>query len=449
MKLEHILELISKLIWSNYLMAILIGTGLFFTFITKGIQFRAFTLAIKELLYSNKKNNSNYKSEGTVSSIQALCTALSSCIGNGNIIGVATAIAGGGPGAIIWMWLSGILGMATKYAEILLGIVYREKNSNGNFIGGPMYYLSKGLGWKKIASLFSLLMLLQVSGGALIQSNAVALVLKDTFNIKEYTSGICMCIIIFTVISGGIKRLASVSEKLVPIMCCIYILGGLSVIISNINAIQYVIIIIIKSAFNFQAVGSGILGYSIKEAMRYGLARGLYSNEAGEGSAPVLHSTAITNHPAKQGLFGIIEVFIDTIIMCSFTAFIVLSSGIYKTNSSPALYVINAFSSIHPFFKYIIAASMILFAFTSILTQWYFGNVTLTYLFNSKIASYFKYIFIFLAIIGANSTLKVVWLLQDILLGIMIIPNLAGILCLYKNVKFYTDDYFKNIKEIN
>lgn len=339
--------------------------------------------------------------------------------------------------------------MATKYAEILLGIVYREKNSNGNFIGGPMYYLSKGLGWKKIASLFSLLMLLQVSGGALIQSNAVALVLKDTFNIKEYTSGICMCIIIFTVISGGIKRLASVSEKLVPIMCCIYILGGLSVIISNINAIQYVIIIIIKSAFNFQAVGSGILGYSIKEAMRYGLARGLYSNEAGEGSAPVLHSTAITNHPAKQGLFGIIEVFIDTIIMCSFTAFIVLSSGIYKTNSSPALYVINAFSSIHPFFKYIIAASMILFAFTSILTQWYFGNVTLTYLFNSKIASYFKYIFIFLAIIGANSTLKVVWLLQDILLGIMIIPNLAGILCLYKNVKFYTDDYFKNIKEIN
>lgn len=448
MQFEQILEDISKIIWGNYLMIILIGTGLFFTILTKGIQFRGFSLSIKELLNSIKNEKLNkIDGEGTVSAVQALCTALSSCMGNGNIVGVATAIASGGPGAVLWMWISGILGMATKYAEILIGIVYREKGESGNYVGGPMYYLSKGLGWKKIGSLFAILMLLQISGGALIQSNAVSLVLNDIFKITPIISGIIMAIIIFCVINGGIKRLANVSEKIVPIMSLVYLCGGFIVIISNINSLEYAILSIVKSAFNFTSIGGGVLGYSVKQAMRFGLARGLYSNEAGEGSAPVLHSAAITTHPAKQGLFGVIEVFIDTIIMCTFTTFIVLSSKVHTTDVSPALFVMKAFSSVHFTFKYIIGISMMLFAFSSILAQWYFGSVTLTYLFNSKVASYFKYVFVLLTIIGSISSLKSVWLIQDILLGIMIIPNLIGILLLYKDVDFYTKDYFKQLEK--
>lgn len=443
MNIEQILYRVSSLVWSNYLMGLFIGVGIFFTILTRGIQFRGFIPAIKELIISLKKNDFNDNAEGTISSYQALCTALASCMGNGNIVGVATAIASGGPGAVFWMWFSGVIGMATKYSEILIGIVYREKNENGNFIGGPMYYLSKGLGWKKIGGFFSLLMLLQICSGALIQSNAVSLVMNDIFYINPFLSGILMAVVVFIVVTGGIKRLGEVAEKMVPIMGLIYILGGLIVIISNIASLKYVIILIFTSAFNFDAIGGGVLGHSVREAMRFGLARGLYSNEAGEGSAPVLHSAAITSHPAKQGLFGIIEVFIDTIIMCSFSAFIVLSSGVTETDISPALYIMKSFSNVNDNFKYIVGISMILFAFSSILSQWYFGNVTLNYLFNYKIASKFKYIFPIFPIIGAISTLKTVWLLQDIILGVMIIPNLIGIVLLYKDVDFYTKDYFK------
>lgn len=446
--LEKILETMSHYIWGNHLMAMLIGTGIFYTILTKGVQFRAFGLSIKQLMGVNIDGADHSKSEGTVSAVQALCTALSSCVGNGNIVGVATAIAAGGPGAIVWMWISAVLGMATKYAEILIGIIYREKNSEGSYVGGPMYYLSKGLGWKKISAIFAVLMLLQVSGGALIQSNAVADVLEEIFNVKDYAAGIFMSIVIFAIISGGIKRLAIISKYLVPFMCLVYIGGGLFIIFDNLETLPSVFSIVIKSAFNVQAVGSGVLGHTIKESMRYGLARGLYSNEAGEGSAPVLHSAAITNHPAKQGLFGIVEVFIDTIVMCSFTSLIVLASGIYKTDIAPTLYVMNAFSTLHPYFKYLIGLSMVLFAFSSLLAQWYFGNVTLTYLFDVKAASYFKYIFVFFPIVGAMTTLKIVWSLQDVLLGIMIMPNLVGIILLHKEVIFYTNDFFNKLKEV-
>ncbi|MGL6119090.1 MAG: alanine/glycine:cation symporter family protein, partial [Fusobacteriaceae bacterium] len=273
MQLEKFLEEISKIIWGNYLIAILIGTGIFFTILTRGIQFRGFVLSLKELFNSIRDERSNkFNGEGTVSPIKALCTALSSCMGNGNIVGVATAIASGGPGAVFWMWISGILGMATKYSEILIGIVYREKDENGNYIGGPMYYLSKGLGWKRISCLFALLMLFQISGGALIQSNAVSLVLNNIFEIKPIFSGILMCIIIFLVINGGIKRLANVSEILVPIMSLIYLVGGIVVIIHNINSIEYIIVSIVKSAFNIPSVSGGVLGHSVKQAMRFGLA---------------------------------------------------------------------------------------------------------------------------------------------------------------------------------
>ena len=244
----------------------------------------------------------------------------------------------------------------------------------------------------------------------------------------------------FTITNGGS---ANVSERLIPIISLICLVGGI-IIISNINSLEYVIISIIKNAFNFTSVSGEVLGYSVKQTMRFGLARSLHSNEAIEGNAPVLlYGVIITAHPTKQELFEIIKVFIDAIIICSFTAFIVLSSGVHTSDISPALYVMKAFSYIQFTFKYIIAISMTLFAFSSILAQ----NVTLTYLFNSKIASYFKYVFVLLVILGSISSLKSVWLIHDILLGIIIIPNLIVILLLHKDVDYYTKDYFKKLKK--
>ena len=447
-KVENLLEEISHIIWGNYLIGLLVGVGIFFTIITGVIQIKGFPYAIKELINS-LTGKSKIKGEGTLSAFQALCTALSSCVGNGNIIGVATAIASGGPGAVFWMWIAGIFGMATKYAEIVLGVIYREKTEDGTFVGGPMYYFSKGLGWKKMAIIFSWLMFLQICGGSLIQANAVAMVMNDIFKVKEIYCGILMAILVGIIILGGVKRLGMVAEKLIPFMTIIYFIGGIIIIITNIKQLPYAIINILKYAFNIHSVGSGVLGYTIKEALRYGVARGLYSNEAGEGSAPVLHSVAITDHPGRQGLYGILEVFIDTILICSLTSFIVLTSGVMKMEISPALYIVTAFGSIHEVFKYVVGLSMGLFAFSTILSQWYFGNVTLTYIFNFKIASYFKYIFVCLAILGSLSSLKIVWLIQDIILGLMIIPNLFGIILLSPQVAIKTKEFYKIVKKEN
>lgn len=445
-EIEIILEKISGIIWGNYLIVTLVGVGIFFTISTGFIQIKGFPLAVNELVNSIKGKN-KVEGEGTLSAWQALCTALSSCVGNGNIVGVATAIASGGPGAVFWMWIAGIFGMATKYAEIVIGMIYREKSEDGTYVGGPMYYLSKGLGWKKISIIFAALMCLQISGGALIQANAVAHVVNDVFKVKPIFGGFLMGAFIIIVVIGGVKRLGAVAEKLIPVMTIIYFIGGITIIISNINQVPYAIINIVKCAFNTQSVGGGVLGYTIKEALRFGVARGLYSNEAGEGSAPVLHSAAITDHPARQGLYGLLEVFIDTILICSLTSFIVLTSGVMEMDISPAVYVITAFGSIHHLFKYVIGISMILFAFSSILAQWYFGKVTLNYIFNLKIASYFKYIFVFIVIAGSVSSLKVVWYLQDILLGLMILPNLVGILLLSPEIKRSTKEFFEMIKK--
>lgn len=445
-EIEIILEKISGIIWGNYLIVTLVGVGIFFTISTGFVQIKGFPLAVKELVSSIKGKN-KVEGEGTLSAWQALCTALSSCVGNGNIVGVATAIASGGPGAVFWMWIAGIFGMATKYAEIVIGMIYREKSEDGTYVGGPMYYLSKGLGWKKISIIFAALMCLQISGGALIQANAVAHVMNDVFKVKHIFGGLLMGAFIIIVVIGGVKRLGAVAERLIPIMTIIYFVGGITIIITNIDQVPYAIIDIVKYAFNTQSVGGGVLGYTIKEALRFGVARGLYSNEAGEGSAPVLHSAAITDHPARQGLYGLLEVFIDTILICSLTSFIVLTSGVTEMDISPAVYVITAFGSIHHLFKYVIGISMILFAFSSILAQWYFGKVTLNYIFNLKIASYFKYIFVFIVIAGSVSSLKVVWYLQDILLGLMILPNLVGILLLSPEIKRNTKEFFEMIKK--
>lgn len=439
--LENFFKNLADLIWGNWLLVTLIGVGLYFTFITKFIQIRKLPYIFHETLIKPFKKENEDLGEGTLTPFQALCTALGSCVGNGNIVGVATAIVGGGPGAIFWMWLAGILGMATKYAEILLGMRYREKADDGTFVGGPMYYISKGLKLPWLATVYSVLLVLQISGGNLIQSNAVATVVKDVFGIKPITTAFVLIFFVGLIIIGGIKRLGQVAEKLVPFMAGFYIIGGLIVIVLNIEKFPYVIGLIFKSAFTVKAGVAGAVGYSVRQAMRFGVTRGLYSNEAGEGSAPVLHAAAITDHPVRQALFGITEVLIDTVFLCSITAFVILTTGVVETGDSPATLVITAFGQINPIFRYIVGISMVLFAFSSIIAQWYFGNVAITYVFDAKKAAYFKYPFLCLPIIGSISSLPLVWYIQDSILGLLIIPNLIAIIVLSPEVRRLTKEF--------
>lgn len=372
-----------------------------------------------------------------------MCAALASCVGSGNIIGVSTALVSGGIGAIFWMWVAAFLGMATKYGEIILGIIYREKNNKGEYVGGPMYYISKGLKLPVLGSITAILMTVQIIGGNFIQSNAISGVMKNTFEVSTIITAVILCTIIFIIVSGGFKRLASVTQKVVPVMAIFYILFGLFLIILNIDKVPGVFAEIFKSAFTFEAGVGGIAGHTIKEAMRFGVARGLYSNEAGEGSAPVIHSTANVSHPVEQAIFGVTEVFIDTIVICTITGLILGCTGVLDSGAHPSVLVINAFGTIHPLLKYVVSVSLISFSFTSLISQWYFGYVGLNYVFGEKIALNFKYVFPMFTIIGALVSIEMVWTIQDCALGLLILPNLLALLVLLPKVRQATKEYFQ------
>ncbi|MDM8533893.1 sodium:alanine symporter family protein [Clostridiaceae bacterium HSG29] len=441
--IENYVKFLADLVWGDWLLFTLIGVGLYFTIITRGIQIRKFRFAINESLIKPFKKDNKINGVGTLTPFQSFTTALASCVGNGNIVGVATALVYGGPGALFWMWVAAFVGMATKYAEILLGMVYRVKGDDGIYVGGPMYYIEKGLKIKWLAKVFSVLLIIQICGGNLIQSNAVAGVFEDIFHLPKISAAFFLSFAVGLVIIGGIKKLGAFAEKLVPFMSILYIIGGLIVILINISIIPQTIILIFKSAFSVKAGVAGAIGYTIKQALRYGVTRGLYSNEAGEGSAPVLHSSAITDHPVRQALFGITEVFIDTGIICTITGFTVLTSGISLLDSPPGTLTSLAFSTVHPFMQYFVGIAMILFAFTSIPAQWYFGQVGLTHLVGANKTQWFKYFFVCFTFFGSLISFKLVWYLQDFILGILIIPNLIAILLLSKVVTEYTNDFFK------
>lgn len=291
--LELFLRQLASILWGNWLLFTLLAVGLLYSFATGFVQFKKFPYIINQTIINPMKQNfkgDKSSSEGSITSFQAMCTALASCVGSGNIIGVSTALASGGIGAIFWMWVAAFLGMATKFGEIILGILYREKNNKGEYIGGPMYYISKGLNLPILGSITAILMTVQIIGGNLIQSNTISSVMKNTFSVSPLITGILLVTIVFTIVYGGLKRLATVTQKIVPIMAIFYILFGLFLILVNIDKVPGVLEDIIKSAFTFEAGVGGMAGHTIKEAMRFGVARGLYSNEAGEGSAPVIHS---------------------------------------------------------------------------------------------------------------------------------------------------------------
>lgn len=448
--MDKILEALAAFdswLWGNWLLLVLLGVGILYTVISGFVQVRHFGYILRKTLWNPiRYGDRDAESEGSVSSFQALNMALASCVGSGNIVGVATAVLAGGMGAIFWMWVAAFVGLATKYGEIILGMLYRVKDDRGTWMGGPMYYIRDGLHAPFLALLCALFMVVQIIGGNFIQSNTISGVMKDTFRVSPVVTGVVLTVLIFTVSAGGLKRFAHVARKVVPIMAGMYVISGLFIILINIRAVPGVLADIFAGAFGLRAVGGGVLG-SMLIAMQKGVARGLYSNEAGEGSAPVLHSAAEVDHPVEQGLTGVTEVFLDTFVICTITGLVLGVTGVLDSGLPGEVLALYAFASVWEPLRYVLTISLLLFSGTSLMSQWYFGFVGLNYIFGRNVAEKFKYVFPCFCILGAVLTSEAVWTIQDIALGLLTIPNLIAMLCLWPKVRAATREYFSGMRK--
>lgn len=453
---------VNNFVWGLPMLVLLVGTGILMTCLTKVFQLSHFGFWMKHTFGSifTDKHITKHTGEDdqSISQFQSLCTALAATIGTGNIVGVASALIAGGPGAIFWMWIVAFFGMMTNYSENVLGIYYRKKNERGEWCGGAMYYLRDGLGSKKgckqigavLAVLFSLFCLLASFGiGNMSQINSIAGNMKSAFGIPNIVTGIVLMVAAGLVVIGGIKRIASVTEKLVPFMAIIYIIGALIVCIVNIDQFGAVFGAIFKGAFAMKAVGGGIVGSGVKLAVTWGMKRGVFSNEAGLGSSVMVHSSSNVKEPVRQGMWGIFEVFADTIVVCSLTAFTVLSSGLVDletgavlSNSEGSALVGEAFSTVFgkvgPMF---IAVAILLFAFSTVLGWSHYGTKAFEYLFGTKAVIVYRVIFIVFILGGATMSLDLAWDLSDTFNGLMAIPNLIGVITLSPVVYKITANY--------
>ena len=354
--LETALGKAADWLWGDWLLIALLGIGIFYTIMTGFIQLLCIGLFRRGIIRIQSADSS--EAGKTCTSYQALCTAIASCVGSGNIVGVSTAILAGGPGALFWMWAAAFFGMATKFGEIVLGVKYHGKDEQGNIAGGPMYYIAKGLGWKWAGALVAILLFIQNCGATLIQSNTLSQTVAEAFSFPTLGTGLILAVLMSVIISGGFKRLVQVAQRIVPLMAGIYIAGGLIVLAVNITHIPDMFISIFQGAFTLKAGTGALAGITVREAMRFGVARGLYSNEAGEGTAAVLHSSAKVDHPVRQGFYGVAEVFVDTMIICSTTGFTVLITGVNAYHSNPASLSATAFQTVLPGFENIQSAAV-------------------------------------------------------------------------------------------
>ena len=440
---EAVLGNLAGLLWGNWMLFVLLGLGVFYTIATGCIQFRSIPWIIKEFCKKEDRTEPSRNHKGTVSSVQALYMAIASCVGSGNIVGVATALIGGGPGALFWMWAAAFLGMATKYAEIVLGLVFRQKGVDGSYYGGPMYYIEKGLHTRCLGVAAAVLLFFQNAGGTLIQSNTISGAAYQVFGVPKLCTGVVLAAAMIFIIGGGLKRLADTAQKVVPIMASLYIVGGAVVVFANLESILPMLNRIFREACSMKAGMGAAAGLTMKEAMRFGVARGLYSNEAGEGSAAVIHSAAQVDHPARQGFYGVAEVLVDTMVICSTTGFSILASGVPLEGANAASLAAEAFGTIFPFLKYVVSVSLILFASASIMSQWYFGHVSLMYIKSLKGDWFYRMLFPVLILAGSLSTAGIVWSIQDCMLGLLIIPNVLALFKLSPVVMRLTREFFK------
>ncbi|MDO6542864.1 alanine/glycine:cation symporter family protein [Photobacterium sanguinicancri] len=447
--LQNLLQIVDNLIWGPPLLILLVGTGVYLTLRLGFIQIRYLPLALSYVFSRNKKQNT---AKGDVSSFAALCTALSATIGTGNIVGVATAIKMGGPGALFWMWLAALFGMATKYAECLLAVKYREQDANGQMLGGPMYYLEKGVGSKWLAKLFAFFTLgVACFGiGTFPQVNAIVDAAYLSFEIpREYTV-VALTLLVATVTLGGIKSISNVASKVVPVMAAFYILACITVLASQVSALPSAVALVVSSAFTGHAATGGFVGASIMLAIQSGIARGVFSNESGLGSAPMAAAAAQTDSCVRQGLTSMTGTFFDTIIICTMTGLTLVVTGAWESEYAGAAMTTYAFASglgSSYWGPLLVSVGLMFFAFTTILGWNYYGERCITYLFGVKAIKPYKFIFLVLIAVGAFLKLDLIWLIADIVNGLMAIPNLIGLVLLREVVISESRMYFSQLKQ--
>ncbi|EJO7140436.1 sodium:alanine symporter family protein [Staphylococcus pseudintermedius] len=452
----NILEKLNAILWGAPSLILLTGTGLFLTFVLKGMQFTKLIHAFKLAFVPNKKEG---ESEGDISNFKALMTSLAGMIGNGNIAGVATAVTLGGPGAIFWMWVVGLLGMTTKYAEALLAMKFRVQNDKGEYSSGPMYYIEKGLGhrFKFLAIAFAIFGAFAALGiGNSVQSNTIADVMTNSFNVSGFITGIVLVILISLIIFGGLKRISNVAGFFVPMMAIFYIGASVTILIINYDQILPAFGLIFKYAFTPVSAAGGFTGIMVMQAIQNGVSKGIFSNEAGLGTVALISGNAKAGHPATQALVAMTGTFIVTIIVCTMTGLVLLVTGYWDPTGgllsgvshdakleAGALTSMAFGASLGTLGEYVVSLSVIFFGFSTIIAWFVYGAKCFEYLFGVKYVMLYGVIYVIATFVGTIANLKTVWLFADTANAMMMIPNLIGILFLYKIIKQETESYFK------
>ncbi len=447
--METFSQMISQLtgiIWGLPMLLLLLGGGIYLTFRLKFFQFRYLPHIISQTF---GKMFAKSNAPGSVTPFQATTSALASTMGAANIVGVPVAISLGGPGAIFWMWAVALIGMATKYSEVLLGIHYRQKNEEGEWVGGPMYYIDKGLGWKKAASFFAFALMIEIVASTMVQANSIATTVKGSFGISPVITGVVVMILVGLVTYGGIKSIGKVSERLIPLMVVLYLVSALVVLFVNISEIPAAFVLIFQHALTPISATGGFAGAGVAAAIRWGLARGLYSNEAGMGTAPIAHSAAKNDHPAKQGFWGIFEVIVDTLIVCTITALVILTSGAW-TEIGPNEASTMVTKALEPVFGAslsgtIISTALFFFVITTVIVIVYYGEKQAEYLFGTAFSKVMRFVYIASILIGTIGGLKFIWQFLDLMLACVVVPNMIALLFLSKKVRTVTNDYFTKL----
>ncbi|SFH74398.1 alanine/glycine:cation symporter family protein [Modicisalibacter xianhensis] len=444
--LTNILSAIEGVVWGPLMLLLLLGVGLYLQLGLKVMPIRKLGVGFK-LLWQGRTTAEGDEKEGEVSPFNALMTSLSATIGTGNIAGVATAIFLGGPGAVFWMWITALVGMATKFAEAVLAVRYREVDEAGDHVGGPMYYIRNGLGrkWAWLGGLFAFFGAVAAFGiGNTVQSNSVADGLNESLNLPPWLTGIVIMLLAGAVILGGIKRIAKVAGKLVPLMAIAYLVCGLLVLFINADQIGTALGLIFGHAFTPISAAGGFAGAAVAKAIQFGVARGVFSNEAGLGSAPIAHAAAQTKNPVRQGLVAMLGTFIDTIIVCSITALAILTTSDWTSGETGAALTTMAFDNTLPGFgQYVVSFALAVFAFTTILGWAFYGEKCFEYLFGVRSIKLYRVVYILAILAGAVAPLDFVWLMASVFNALMAIPNLIALALLSPVVFKLTKDYFE------
>lgn len=434
---------LNGIVWGPLMLILILGTGIYLMYGLALMPLLKLGLGFK-LLWQGRTTHG----EGDIAPFNALMTSLSATIGTGNIAGVATAIFLGGPGALFWMWCTALVGMATKYAEAVLAVKYREVDNRGMHIGGPMFYIKNGLGarWAWLGTAFAIFGAMAGFGiGNTIQANSVADALNTTFQVTPLTTGVVMAVFVALVLIGGIKRIANVAGKLVPFMAAAYVIAGVIILLINIEALPHAFGLIFTHAFTPIAATGGFAGAAVWAAIRFGVARGIFSNEAGLGSAPIAHAAAATNSPVQQGNIAMLGTFIDTIIICSITGLVIISSGMWSSGETGATLSSVAFESVLPGVgSYIVTLGLSVFAFTTILGWSFYSEKCFEYLFGERIITPFRVLWVLAVPVGSIASLDFIWLVADTLNALMAIPNLIALVLLSPVVFKVTKEHFKS-----